>query len=271
MTAASEQGYVRPALDDAPFLIGIEDRGAVVHAVLRCEAATASAVTSSESAMTLVAGVCDRWCRLGFGLGAFDSSNEWLSGRDRCPDCAWIVALHSGRIDEQLCALTPRERDRDSLACAIDEPLAAVKIAEAILAAAGYPRTARLFDDDVRPSAVSAQLGHLTRHAPVLLIPEECAERSCEHPAIDDSRGDWRDCTLPDIHVACTACSLVAVDGYARQWAGTVHYECTVAAPCAVLKALGEHYGVTVGDRRERGPLKAPTPIVNAQLQDVDE
>jgi hypothetical protein len=267
MTTTHTLRYDAAALADGAFLAGLDDRTGTVHAVARQVAVDAT--EGGGNRVVLATAVCHRSCRLAFTIGSFVPGNEWLNRHgDRCPDCAWILALHTGQIEAQIAALTPEGRDRELTQRLLDEPLAVVNIAQAMLAAARYRGPDNVRDDDVRPSALSAQLGHLTRHAPEILIPEECAERSCAHPTAPGAVGDWADCTFPIIDIACPECSLIAVDTYAGEWAGTFHDECTVAAPCSVLQALGAYFDVAVGGRRNltgqaENPVPATTPTAD--------
>lgn len=250
MTTRNTPRYDAAALAEDAFLAGLDDRTRTVHAVARQVAVDATEGGGNRA--VLATAVCHRSCRLAFTIGSFVPGNEWLNRHGhRCPDCAWILALHTGQIEAQIAALTPEGHDLELTQRLLDEPLAVVNIARAMLTAAGYRGPDNVVgDDDLRPCALSAQLGHLTRHAPDILIPEECAERSCAHPTAPGAVGDCADCTFPSIDIACPECSLVAVDTYAGEWAGTFHNECTVAAPCSVLQALGAYYGVAVGGRR---------------------
>jgi hypothetical protein len=73
-------------------------------------------------------------------------------------------------------------------------------------------------------------LACVTRHSPVLLTSEECAEECAE-----DDAG----------RMACPGCSLAYGDE-AGDRAGMFRPECTVLAPCGVLLAMAAHYGVPV-------------------------
>jgi len=83
----------------------------------------------------------------------------------------------------------------------------------------------------------------------VLLVPEDCAEGSCDHGVYEDDHGDkdevWT-CPYPDATVGCAACSVQA-GSWAGEWEGQYAEECTVAAPCDVLRALARHCHVPLG------------------------
>jgi hypothetical protein len=264
MTTIRAPHFDASALADGPFLAGRDDRDGTVHAVARQVAIDTTEGGGNRQVLTY--GVCRRPCRLAFTIGSFVPGNEWLNRHgQRCADCAWILALERDEIDAQLAALTPEGRDLELTARLLDEPMAARDIARAMLNAAAYRGPGRDGSGDVRPTPLSAQLGHLTRHAPAILLPEGCAEYTCDHPDAPGAVGVWAECTYPIIDIACPQCSLVAVDGYAGEWTGDFHDECTVAAPCGVLRAFGAYYNVTVGGRRS---FSEPVQTLTADSND---
>lgn len=261
MTVAHSLRFDASAFADGPFLAGRDDRDGTVHAVARQVAIDTTEGGGNRQVLTY--GLCRRPCRLAFTMGAFVLSDERLG--QRCADCAWILALARDEIDAQLAALTPMGRDFELNVRLLDEPMAARDIARAMLGAAGYRGPSQVGDSDLGPTPLSAQLGHLARHAPAILLPEGCADHSCDHPKALGAVGKWAECTYPSIDVACPECSLVALDGYAGEWAGAFHDECTVAAPCGVLHAFGAFYNVAVGVRRN---ITEPTQTLTAESQD---
>ena len=111
---------------------------------------------------------------------------------DPCPQCRWTVAAMTGTFEAALASLKdPRAR----------------AVALAILAKPG--------EDDPEDPAVIQLLAAVSRHAPVSLVAEECAEGDCEHVAAGGKPGE-----CPG-RLACRACSLQAGD-WARGMAGTV-------------------------------------------------
>lgn len=128
---------------------------------------------------------------------------------DPCPDCRWMVAAATGTFDAALAEL------RDPLAHAI---------AAKILAwhAEGEPENAH--DGDMLQL-----LAAVSRHAPVELVTEECADGECDHSPCP-------------VRPACRACSLQA--GPSQE--GQYRSECTIPAPCAVLLALAKSVEVTL-------------------------
>lgn len=221
------------ALADVPYVIGGNDRGkhAVSHA--RATAALAQPHGRGPQAGTVCgqdAVVVPKW-------GSFEATNplfaSYLTGR--CPDCAWLVALEQHTEQDELAALAPAAADLPALTQLLPDPQLAVRICEAILADRScdpdHPHKAQL-------------LGHAAAHAPVLLVHEECAEGSCDHS--HDDEGQSRTCDFPDAAVGCAACS-VRAGGWAGECEGQYTPECTVAAPCDVLRTLARHYNIPLG------------------------
>lgn len=151
--------------------------------------------------------VCGTLVRRAIDNGGDPKPYDWQSlpvSYDPCPACMWIVAARTGTLGAVLDALTGIARDA----------------AADILNVAG--REEREPDDDETLHLLTA----VSRHVPVLLLREECAEEECP----------GGDCTH-DGRLACRACSLQA-GGWAGEREGTYLYECTIPAPCAVLLEL---------------------------------
>jgi hypothetical protein len=146
---------------------------------------------------------------------------------DPCPACRWTVAARTGTLDAALAELK--------------NPLAN-EVAAAILNEACRDR----LDDDGDSPLDDPQMLHLlaavSRHAPVLLLSEACAEGDCGH-------GEF----LCGERYACRACSLQA-GSWAGEWEGQYLEECTILAPCAPLLALAAHYGVAPGGSGPESP-----------------
>jgi hypothetical protein len=130
-----------------------------------------------------------------------------------CPACRWIAAARTGTLEAVLATLS------DPLAHGV----AAVILRDA----------ARDYEDDDDPRVMQL-LTAVSRHAPVDLLSEGCAEGDCEH---EDGRCPARQ--------GCRACSLQA-EGWGGEWEGQYLDECTITSPCAPLLALAKHYGVEV-------------------------
>jgi hypothetical protein len=138
-----------------------------------------------------------------------------------CPACFWTAAAKTGQLDAALETL--------------NDPLARATAA-AVVAGSGW-----FLAGDWDDSSGLQLLAAVTRHAPAELVSEGCAEGDCDH----DGRCPAR--------TACPACSLQA-GSWAGEWEGQFRDECTILAPCAVLLAIADHFGVTA-------PAAAPGDI----------
>jgi hypothetical protein len=143
---------------------------------------------------------------------------------DPCQACLWTVAARTGTLDAALARLA--------------DPLAhdtAAAILNEFARLHADLDDAHLMDD---PATLQLVV-QVARHAPVLLVTEECAEGECDHlgaggPPCADCPGS----------LACRACSLQE-GSWAGEWEGMYRTECTIPAPCAVLLRIAEHFGVT--------------------------
>jgi hypothetical protein len=81
----------------------------------------------------------------------------------------------------------------------------------------------------------------VTAHTPRILLPEDCADNHCDHDRDDDGQ-----CPRPDAALGCAACSVVA-GGWAGEWQGQFTTECTITAPCEVLRGIARHYDIEIG------------------------
>jgi hypothetical protein len=136
-----------------------------------------------------------------------------------CPACAWIVALERGTAAAELEYWTT---------CGATGPAGdlAARTAQAALDRIGE-------DHEDTPAEVRL-LVVVSRHWPVQLLPEDCAEGSCDHSAAEA-------CTAASGAVACPACSLLAGPD-AGEWEG--QYEVSVPSPCSALAAIAHHLDI---------------------------
>jgi len=111
------QEWVRPPLGDGQYLVGDDDRGGLCHVVIRAEAIPA--LHDNPGPSVLGAGVCDRPCRLGFGLGSFASDNQFLSRQHLCA-ARELAACDVLRGQVCLCA-APRRHQAEMVAQLPDE------------------------------------------------------------------------------------------------------------------------------------------------------
>jgi len=175
-------------------------------------------------------------------------AGDWPPHVSWCADCAWQVAAAEGDLGRQVRALIPPARDDEILARLMGDPLIAVNAAAMLVDATGRDEDTGAFS----PEAIRV-LAAITRHAPVILVPEECADGSCEHdPAAgEDGEAMLRRCCAPDAAVACKACSVQA-GPEAGEWAGQFLSACTIPAPCAPLTALAAHAERACAEARVR-------------------
>lgn len=165
-----------------------------------------------------------------------------------CPECAWAVALANGTLDEEAARLAPTGKDRETLARLLPDPSIAVQAARDILAAARHEHGP--WDLEENPAPVIQLLAAVTRHTPVVLLPEGCAEDDCDH-LYDEATDTFREsCPRPGASAGCPACSLQA-GPWAGQWEGVFLSECIIPAPCAALARLAEAARTALEDARK--------------------
>ncbi|GAA1983026.1 hypothetical protein [Amycolatopsis minnesotensis] len=156
-------------------------------------------------------------------------------GQPRCPACGWLVALAQDTAAAELALLRPTAADLAVLSRLLPaEPLPAHRICAAILADPAY--------DPDHPH-LAQLLGHVTAHTPRVLLPEDCADGGCDHDRADDEAGH---CSYPDASLGCAVCS-VRAGSWAGEYEGQFASECTVPAPCEVLRTAAAHYDVAIG------------------------
>lgn len=211
------------AVPDVPYVIGIGRYLGGLHAVPRDHAVWADGQAGDDSPYPHVGAECGLAVIVAREWGEFKRGNEHLSRHGVCPRCAWVVALHHDRGDEELTALAPNAAEDAAFHRLLPDPTLFTRVCRAIL---DECRQEKGYDAD---SPRWAQLlGHVTAHRPVVLVSEDCAESGCEH----DGEAD---CFAASSVVACPACSVQAGQ-WAGEWEG--QFEVTVPAPCSVLLAL---------------------------------
>jgi len=97
-------------------------------------------------------------------------------------------------------------------------------------------------DYELDHPATAQLLTAVTAHAPVVLLPEGCADGDCEHypPGYDAGGGAPFQCPYPEASAACTACSL-QLGGWAGGYEGKFRAECITPPPCAPLQQIAAH------------------------------
>jgi hypothetical protein len=225
-------GSFDPAAADR-YLTGVDRQW---HAIDRTRAGRAPLGAAGAPAIALAA--CGTLARLAPEFGTYQRTSTPVQ-YDPCPRCAWEVAIATGTTGRELALLAPGGRKAAAIRATGADPMLAVSICTAILAAAEDS------DYGLDHPATAGLLAHATRHRPLLLLPEDCAEdpTACEHrpTAAGDSDG-WH-CDYPDCTVACAACTAFT-GAWAGEWEGHSMGQCTVTAPCSVLLALAAHYKI---------------------------
>lgn len=165
--------------------------------------------------------VCGRAVTVAAKFGPFD--------RERFPDrtchkCTWAVAARAGTVGQEIARLAVED----------PEPVLAARVAAAIVAAQSEPGA----DDEPDHPRTVALLAAVSAHAPTPLISPECGQGGCAHPPR---------VPCPTVAVACLAYSQ-RCGGWAGDGEGLCMPECTITAPCAVMRALAAHYRITRTD-----------------------
>lgn len=166
---------------------------------------------------------------VGLARGEYGPFDPDRFPRQTCLECVWRFAITTGDLAGRYRAL---------LAGGV--PVLAAELAEAIVTVASSP----LADYDLEHPFTVGLLVAVSEHAPTALISRDCAEGGHDHDE-DEFDSDGR---CPTVAIACMACSLLTGD-WAGDWEGTCLPECTVAAPCEVLRTLAAHYERTGGAR----------------------
>lgn len=163
-----------------------------------------------------VCGAQVRYVRAFGGFGGLEDQQR------RCERCGWVVALERGTVAQEI----------NRYAGSGDQGLLR-QIFVAILA--DLPPGS----DAAVASHRSDLLAHAARHQPVSLDCAQCAAGL----APDAVHGPGvRAC--PAAALVCRACTFTAGSWAGGAGYGTATGECVVAAPCSVLVALAEHYGI---------------------------
>ncbi|MFJ8961518.1 hypothetical protein ACIRG5_19225 [Lentzea sp. NPDC102401] len=195
------------------FSIGISSSSQPLHAV-----------RPPDSPETWVSALCGGIAAIVPTWGEFSRSNDNIARRELCPECSWEVALEHGTAAIELAHRRPRDAYLEALGRAVPDPLLYQRVIERLL---------QLGDEnEVEHHTAAGVLGHLTRHAPVVLSYDDCAEGVCEHEDTVGCHGRT---------AVCLACSILA-----GSWAGELEGMVSIpVAACGVLPAVAAHYEVT--------------------------
>jgi hypothetical protein len=184
-----------PALPDEPYVAGMcHDHQ--VHALPR--EWVQHAIDQQMDGPVAAAAVCGRLTTV---MLAMPSLSEWRPTR-LCGYCGWAIAIKTGTIEARLDALTPTGRTRDALARLIGDPLMARRMCETVVARAAGPDA----EYELGHGATIQILAEITRHAPTLGLPEDCAAGDCDHrypgPA-DQALDASSECDYPVASAVC--------------------------------------------------------------------
>jgi hypothetical protein len=228
MTTPEKARPVRHPLANAPYVIAFTDGTPSLNHAVRHDEAADSLADAFLDGRPYASCVCGCMGELVTAWGSFDRENERLVG-ERCPQCAWIVSIERGAIDEELAALTPRGTNFQVLSWYLKDPLITRHICEAIIARAQSDDT----NYDLAHAMTIQLLAHAVTHAPTPLYTEQCAEAECDHA----------ECPPPTAAVSCAACSLTA-GVWAGEYVGTYLDDCTIVGPCSATITLAARFGI---------------------------
>lgn len=202
--------------DGAPkFLIGITSSSQPLHAV-----------RSRDNPDSWVPALCGGITTIAPTWGEFSRGNENIARRELCPECSWEVALEQGTAAIELAHRRPKDAYLEALGRALPDPLLYQRVIERLLRLGA--------ENEVEHHTAAGVLGHLTRHAPVVLSYQDCAEGACAHE-------DATDCYGPNPAAVCLACSILA-----GSWAGEMEGSVSIpVSACGVLPAVAAYYEVT--------------------------
>ncbi|GAT01322.1 hypothetical protein [Mycolicibacterium fortuitum] len=225
--------YDLTPIAEAEFVFGLSDHGH--HIVAGGDMAAATKRIEGDPWLAPVPALCGQLVALTPVWGPY-SRETARRHPGRCPDCAWILALHRGAVDEEIAAFTAARDNLDAAAIAASVGDIAQKVLTAVV------RDPDLADCGQRlaPSHQSQILGHVSRHLPVVGVCEECVE-------IGTVNAHGHGVPCPAQKVTCARCSVASHEEWAGEWAGTFLQECTVTAPCSVLITVATHYRIPIG------------------------
>lgn len=171
---------------------------------------------------------CGRTVRIAQDWGVFERGNEKVDQLGVCVECAWTVAVATGKTNPELAALVPASvAEHDALMRLLPKPFLFLDICRKLLA--------DMVDEGPEGRFVQL-LTVATQHRPVVLLDGLCWEANCDH----DEKP--RDCYADADTVACGACSVSAGE-WAGEFAG--YTEVLVSAEeCPVLPAMAKALGV---------------------------
>lgn len=212
---------------DLVFGIGTDRRHAVTHDM------AVRAVGDGLVRDAVAGAVCGQMVRLAAKWGAYEQNSLYLQQGRVCVLCSWIVAGARDELPTRIAAMKPDDKNAGVIAAALGDPLAGVRLLEAIAADEdlGDPLPGRF-----HRSQRADLLARAAQHIPQVVVCEDCSEGS----------GSCADAGDPCDAALCMTCTLTA-GPWAGEWEGYTLDECLVQAPCSVLHALCSHYQIPLG------------------------
>lgn len=222
----------RPAVaqSDAELVFGL-GRG-LHHAVTRRAAEHAGGRLARGS----VAGaVCGEIVQVATSWGAYERGSIYLQHGHVCGPCSWIVATSNGQLPDLIDSIRPAAQHLNVITGALGDPLAGVRLLEAIAADDELGDDLDDLAGEFTRSRRADLLAHAAAHLPAVVVCEDCAEGGAS------VHGDDEPCTA----ALCLTCT-VKSGPWAGEWEGYTLDECVVPSPCSVLRALCEHYKIAL-------------------------
>lgn len=217
-------------LPDSELVFGLNGTGR--HAVRRADAV--AAVGDGLIRDPRPRSVCGERVHIAARWGAYDRSSLYLNqGKSaNCPWCGWIVAAANNDLAAQIALERPEPEAMALFGEVLGDPLAGVRILEAI----AFDKDDDLVDRDDFPgrSPRIDLLAVAAAHQPVVMMCEDCAESSGRMREDGPCQCAWVGC------MGCTA----KTGSWAGEWEGYTMSQCAVHAPCSVLRAFADYYKI---------------------------
>lgn len=182
--------------------------------------------------------LCGELCGLASAWGAYESGSRYLSRAGVCQRCVWIVAGARGELADHVASTRPKEQHAATISKALGDFAVGERLLQAILNDPDVSGSQDSLVGRFERSHRTDLLALATGHSPRVLVCDECS----------DDMADGQRCT--DESAACLTCTPHA-GPYAGEWQDNLLQECIVDAPCSVLRALCDHYGITLPDNKK--------------------
>ncbi|SIH25529.1 Uncharacterised protein [Mycobacteroides abscessus subsp. abscessus] len=222
-------------LPDAEILFGLGSN--LCHAVTR--AAAVDAIGEGPIYAATAISVCGEMVGLAAGWGAYERDSRYLQRADVCHRCVWIVAAARGELAAQLADTRVEKRHEQTVATALGDSAVGERLLQAIV---DDPDIAGSLVGKLSRSHRTDLLALAAQHLPRVLVCDECGGDGFD----DAHEGE----SCPAAEAGCLACSPTA-GPYAGEWQGQLLQECVVQAPCSVIEALCDYYGINLRQERQ--------------------